>query len=345
MTRSTTAPEVVHLVLPGNRPPWTRTGLTVRRGDRVTLLGSGFVRWSDAHDVGAGAKFHLWGRVPGGATFGCTQDTTTVVADRDGELELCVYMGAWADRYGTLATGDAPYRRTSGALQVTVLRWPEGTDPVAGLAALDAGVADPVLAAAESDRLADPVVPPPGWEYLQAFGPGDIYRHARCDGRPAIDVVCDNDAGIIRTDVDLALDPDTTIEWTWRVDALPGTSAENTTWTHDYLSIAAEFDSGRDLTWFWSSALRPVEDTFACPVRGWRDRETHMPVRSGTSGLGTPCRESRDVYADHLRFMGPPPGRIVRVWLIAVSHFGRGLGRATFTDIALRNRERRIQVL
>ncbi|WP_214367122.1 DUF3047 domain-containing protein [Pseudonocardia sp. H11422] len=345
MTRLTTAPESVHLVLPGDRPPWTSTGLTVRRGDRVTLLGAGFIRWSGSHDAGAGAKYHLWGRVPGGTAFGCTRDTTTVVIDHDGILELCVYMGAWADRYGTLATGDGPYRRSSGALEVTVLRWPAGTDPVHGLASLGPDVADPELAAAEAARLSDPVVPPAGWEYVRDIGPGDIYRHTRVDGRPAIDVVCDDDAGIIRTDVDLALDPDTTIEWTWKVDALPGSAAENTVWTHDYLSIAVEFDSGRDLTWFWSSALQPVESTFDCPVRHWRERETHMPVRSGTLGLGRAHRESRNVFDDHRRFMGDPPDRIVAAWLIAVSHFGHGVGRATFTDIALHNRDRRIQVL
>jgi hypothetical protein len=71
----------VTLTLPGNRPPWTPTGLHVEAGDRVTLLGSGFVRWSARRDIGAGAKFHLWGRVPGGEVFGCTQDTTTVVVD------------------------------------------------------------------------------------------------------------------------------------------------------------------------------------------------------------------------------------------------------------------------
>jgi hypothetical protein len=43
--------------------------------------------------------------VPGGQAFGCTQDTTTVMADHSGPLELCVYLGLWADRYGTLATG------------------------------------------------------------------------------------------------------------------------------------------------------------------------------------------------------------------------------------------------
>jgi hypothetical protein len=343
MTPPVTQPVAVHLVLPGHRPPWTATGITVRRGDRVTLLGSGHIRWSAGH--GGGAKYHLWGRVAGGEVFGCTQDTTTVVADRSGPLELCVYLGAWADRSGALATGHGPYGRERGSLTVTVLHWPRGVDPAVGLALLDPDVADPRLAAAERDRLLDPVVPPAGWSYLLAFGPGDIYRHAAADGRPAIEVVCEDDAGIVEKPVDLALRPDTTIEWNWRVETLPGRGPENTVWTHDHLSIAAQFDTGRDLSWFWSTVLQPEDDAFDCPVRGWTDRETHVPVRRGPAGLGRWRRESRDVWADHERFIGPAPARITSIWLIAVSHFGHGSGRATFRDIVLRSGEQRIQVL
>jgi hypothetical protein len=338
-----TQPVAVHLVLPGSSPPWTRTGITVRRGDRVTLLGSGRISWSATH--GGGAKYHLWGRVPGGEIFGCTQDTTTVVVDRSGPLELCVYLGAWADRSGVLATGHGPYGRERGALEVTVLHWPRDVDPVDGLAALAPGAADPRLAVAERERLLDPVVPPAGWSYLLAFGPGDIYRHAIADGRPAIDVVCVDDAGILEKGVDVALRSGTTIEWSWRVESLPGDGPENTVWTHDYLSIAAVFDSGRDISWFWSTSLEPEDDAFDCPVRGWTDRETHVPVRRGPAGLGRWRRESRDVRADHERFMGPAPDRIAAIWLIAVSHFGHGSGHATFRDITLGSGAQRIQVL
>lgn len=336
-------PAAVHLVLPGHRPPWTRTGLTVRRGDRITLLGSGRISWSATHF--GGAKYHLWGRVAGGEIFGCTQDTTTVVADRSGPLELCVYLGTWADRSGALATGHGPYGRERGELDVTVLHWPRGVDPVDGLAGLAPGTADPELVRAERDRLLDPVVPPAGWNYLLACGPGDIYRHATADGMAAIDVVCDDDAGILEKGVEVALRPGTTIEWSWRVEALPGRGPENTVWTHDHLSIAASFDSGRDLSWFWSTTLDPEDDTFDCPVRGWTGRETHVPVRRGPAGLGRWRRESRDIWADHERFMGPAPERISSIGLIAVSHFGHGSGRATFRDIALCQDGRRIQVL
>ncbi len=343
MIHPPTGPAAAHLVLPGDRPPWTSTGITVRKGDRVTLLGSGRINWSATHH--GGAKYHLWGRVPGGQIFGCTQDTTTVVVDRSGPLELCVHLGAWADWSGRLATGHTPYGRECGSLSVAVLHWPAGVDPVDGLAALPRDVADPRLVDAERTRLLDPVVPPAGWSYLLTFGPGDIYRHARFEGKPAIDVVCDDAAGIITKSVEVDLRPGTTIEWSWRVGNLPGDAPENTVWTQDYLSIAAAFDTGHDLTWFWSTVLAPEDDTFTCPVRGRPDRETHIPVRRGPTGLGRWRRESRDVWADHERFVGPPPPRIESILLIAVSHFGHGSGRATFRDIVLRTGTERIQVL
>ncbi|HET6259132.1 DUF3047 domain-containing protein [Pseudonocardia sp.] len=351
-----TQPAAVRMVLPGSSPPWTSTGTEVCRGDRVTLLGSGRINWSESH--WGGAKYHLWGRVPGGEVFGCTQDTTTVVVDRSGPLELCVYLGAWADRSGTLVTGAclddrSSYGRERGLLAVTLLHWPQGVDPVDGLAALEPGVADPRLVAAERRRLLDPVVPPAGWSYLLAAGPGDIYRHAVAEGRPAIEVVCDDDAGVIEKDVDMALRSDTTIEWSWRVESLPGLVPENTAWTHDLLGIAAVFDTGfptpgtpvSSLNWFWSSALQPEDDTFDCPVPGWTEHETHLPVRRGPAGLGRWRRETRAVRVDHERFMGPAPTRIRSLRLVAVSHFDHGCGRATFRDIILRSGGHRIQVL
>ncbi|WP_433272712.1 DUF3047 domain-containing protein [Pseudonocardia xinjiangensis] len=340
-------PAAVHLVLPGDAPSWTGTGIEVRRGDRVTLLGSGRISWSPTH--WGGPKYHLWGRVPGGEIFGCTQDTTTVVVDSSGPLELCVHLGTWADRSGTLVTSacaDEFSGQHRGSLAVTVLHWPRGADPVDGLAALRPTTADPQLVAAERRRLLDPVVPPAGWSYLLAPGPGDIYRHAVTDGRPAIDVVCDNAAGVLAKDVDVALHGDTTIEWSWRVEALPGAAPENTTWTHDLLGITAVFTPAAPrLNWFWSTALEPEDDTFGCPVPGRAGRETHIPVRRGPAGLGRWRRECRAVRADHERFVGPAPARIRSLQLVAVSHFGHGTGRATFRDIVLQSGGRRIQVL
>lgn len=364
-------PTIVHVSLPADRPPWTPTGLVVEAGEQVTVLGSGFVRWSSKRDVGAGAKFHLWGRVPGGRAFKGTADTTTVTVDHPGELELCVLRGVWADEFGTLRSTTRLYDGLEGGLDVTVLRWPAGVDPLDGIAALleragpptpgqpgepgqpdepdelrvlDARL-DPALLRAEHHRLSHPIEHPAGWTHFRDLGRTDIFRTGTLDGAPAIAVRCDDDAGIVQRAVDFPLDPTTTIEWAWQVDTLPSPVAEDTKWTHDYVSIAVEFDSGRDLTWFWSAALEPVEATFACPMPGWHRRETHMPLHCGADGLGRPHRERRNVWEDHRRFMGEPPGRIVAVWLIAASNCGRTVGSATFADIVLRNDTGELRVL
>jgi hypothetical protein len=325
-------PQVAHVSLPFDRLPWTATGVHVTAGDELTLLGSGFVRWSDHGDVGAGAKFHLWGRVRGGRTFGCTQDTTTVVADRSGEVEVCCYRGAWADHYGRLATGAEPYAKGSGGLDVTVIGWPRGLPAAEGLSTVH-GVL-PELTRAELDRLAHPVARPAGWAHLPDFGETDVFRACRADGEPAIEVLCDDDIGILTTPVRRPLTPETRLEWSWRVDELPSDRREDRIRSHDYLSIAVEFGDGRDLTWFWSAEL-PLEAGFACPAPLWHDRETHVPVRSGPDGLGEWHTQSRNVWDDVTRFVGPPPDRITGVWLIAVSHFSRSAGRATFRGIRL----------
>ena len=48
--------------------------------------------------------------------------------------------------------------------------------------------------------------------------------------------------------------------------------------------------------------------------------------------LGTWLSEERDLYADYRHYIGEPPRRVVRLWLIAVSLFQRRRGRASFRD-------------
>jgi hypothetical protein len=114
---------------------------------------------------------------------------------------------------------------------------------------------------------------------------------------------------------------------------LPAKAAENIPIAHDYLSIAVEFDNGKDLTYLWSREL-PAGQSFPCPLEGWKDRETHIVARSGSGDLGKWLNESRNVWDDYRQAVGGAlPSRIVRVWLIANSVFGRGEGKAQFGDI------------
>ena len=121
-------------------------------------------------------------------------------------------------------------------------------------------------------------------------------------------------------------------------------TAENTLPTHDYVSIAVEFDDGRDLTYYWSATL-PPETHYRCPLPNWDQRETHLVVRSGSRGLGAWHREQRPLQADYARAVGDPPGHIVAVWLIAVSLFQKRSGAADFAEIWLEGGGNRLQVL
>jgi hypothetical protein len=128
------------------------------------------------------------------------------------------------------------------------------------------------------------------------------------------------------------------------VDELPVDLAEDTLPSHDYLSIAVEFDDGRDLTYYWSAAL-PEGTVYRCPLPTWKDKETHVVVRSGPRELGRWLAEQRDLHADYARFIGGPARAVVRVWLIANSLFQRGHGRCEYASIRLITNGRTHEVL
>jgi hypothetical protein len=154
---------------------------------------------------------------------------------------------------------------------------------------------------------------------------------------------------VIEKDVDVDLTPGTTVEWSWRVESLPAHGPENTPLSRDILGISAVLHHGQarasSLTWFWSTTLVPEDDAFVCAARAHAEHAVHVPVRRGPAGLGHWRRERRDVWADHARFVGPPPARLAALRLVAVSHFGHGTGRATFRDVVLRTGDRAVQVL
>jgi hypothetical protein len=153
--------------------------------------------------------------------------------------------------------------------------------------------------------------------------------------------------GILQKEVDFPIEPDSEISWDWTVDALPGLLREDTLPSHDYLSLAIEFDNGWDLSYYWSTAL-PVKTGYVCPLPNWKHREYHVVVRSGEQGLGQPQSERRNLHRDYGHYMGelgPPPKRIVRIWLIANSVFQRNPGRCSYSNIRLRLGDRELVVL
>ena len=114
----------------------------------------------------------------------------------------------------------------------------------------------------------------------------------------------------------------TRLQWSWRADQLPSEQDEHIDLTHDYLSIAVEFDNGLDLTYMWSASL-PHDTVFQCPLPWWKERETHWVIRrAGDDPLHTWLDESRNVAEDYdVAIGGPRPERIVGIWLIANSLF------------------------
>ena len=204
-----------------------------------------------------------------------------------------------------------------------MVRWAAGTDPREALSAL--APRDPSgLCAAEAARLADPPQPPPGWDHHPLIGRKEIYapsehghhgrlpahrRHHPQAGRCAAHA--DAEAALVVA-----------------ARRAPLRLPEDTTLTHDYLSVALEFDDGQDLTWHWSSSCRRLR--LPLPLEHWRHRETHIVARSGMADLGRWIDEERPVLADHqVAIGGPAPSRVVRAWPISVSCFQMGEGRAS----------------
>jgi hypothetical protein len=333
--------------LPATQPPWYDTGLDLAPGDSITLLADGRVYLSRALDIWVGPAFQLWCRVGDhGPVFRGTRTTHTFEARDGGRLWLASYFpGEWADASGRLGTSAGEYAKVSGGMSVLVLHWRAGTDVPALIRGFARDSRVPGLVLAEAERLDQPVPVPESWDYLWYLGPGEIYSPTLDpDGRPAISCHTHGDVGILRREARLPLVSGTTLRWSWRVDQLPIDLAEDTLPSHDYLSIAVEFDDGQDLTYYWSAAL-PVGTVYRCPLPAWRDKETHVVVRSGTGNLGRWLDEERDLHADYQRILGGPACEVVRVWLIANSLFQRGHGRCEYASIRLTNNERTLEVL
>jgi len=321
--------------------PWLDSGLALAAGQQMSWFTCGATHLKAMPSISVPARFQLWARVGGGEVLRGTRGTHSLRAARSGTVELGSYFpGEWTSRHGDNAMPAEAYGLVEGNIEVLLIVWAAGIDAARGLAALAGGDASG-LAALEQQRLAETPVTPPGWDYLWFLGPAETFSPHDEGGEHCIDCATRADAAILHHDAELPLLPDTRLRWRWRVDALPSTLAEDTLPTHDYLSIAVEFDNGLDLTYMWSVSL-PVGTVFRCPLPNWDQRETHAVVRSGTRELGEWLAEERDVHADYQTMIAPTvtapaPTRVLRVWLIAVSLFQKGEGACRFAAISLRN--------
>ena len=330
------------LHLPANRPPWLDTGMVLSPGDAVSWFANGRVVLSSALDIFVEPHFQLWARVGGRDVFRSTRDTYTFVAERAGRLELASYFpGQWATRDGELETPESAYESVTGGIDVALVRWTG--DPTLGLVALAQNDATG-LAGRELERQAIVSSTPPGWSHLWFLGPSEIYERIDSDDGPCIRCRTHCDVGILRRRIDAPLTAHTTLRWSWKVDSLPSVLAEDTLPTHDYLSIAVEYDNGIDVTYYWSASLPPGFG-YWCPLPTWKDREFHVVVRSGAASLGAWLGEERNLYEDYRRYVGAPPTRISRVWFIANSLFQRRPGSCAYRGISIGCGEDRTTVL
>jgi DUF3047 family protein len=323
-----------------NRRPWTASGMRVSKGEAVTWLS-----WGRAHLIrplalGVGPSLGLFARVQGGPPQMSARATFTFTADRDGAIEFGARLPGELQKDGSVTVDRVPYRVMRGGFSAVVARWGRATNPRAALLTLAARDSSG-LCAVEAARMAGPPLPPLGWEHHPLLGREDVYRSSP----NGIVADCRHSNAIIRRTAEAALTPTLRLRWSWRVDELPSQLPEDTLLTHDYLSVALEFDDGRDLTWQWSCAL-PEGFAYRCPLEHWRRRETHIVVRSGSADLGRSVDDERPVLADHQAAIGgPPPGRVVRAWLLAGSLFQGGTGRAEFGRMELVDGDRVIRVL
>ncbi len=341
--------EAAFVDLPPSRMPWTSSDIVLEAGDQVTLLSVGRLYLSRPLDIWVGPQFQVWGRIgETGEIFNGTGDTMTVTAGAIDETGGRLYLGGqfpgqFSDRQGRLIPDLNAYKNSDGEFTVLVIRW--RGDAADGLAAMAKAGDVAGLVDQERARLVEPTLPPKGWKHLWFLGQNDIYS----DDAPTHHHACihchtDSNVGILQKETPFALERETQISWDWKVDAIPSALPEDTAASHDYISIAVEFENGRDITYYWSREL-PVGKAYWCPLPTWKDREFHVVIRSGERDLGKWLSETRNLYTDYEQYMGAPPTRIVRVWFIANSLFQRIPGTADFANIKLSNPDESLTVL
>jgi hypothetical protein len=328
-----------------DQPPWLDSGVTVEPGDHVSYFMAGRLVLNKLLDLHFPPDLQVWCRVgEEGEVFRGTRCSHSFVASTPGQLCFGNYFpSAWKSRQGELATDKTAYAANQGSFRILVIVWRSSADD--GIRALLNSGEEPLLAS-ELERLEQGETTPEGWHYLWHVGPAEIFRsgHAEAGGQDCIHCRTHKDVGILQHEVNIPLTPGSELSWRWCVSRLPSTLREDTVPSHDYLSIAVEFDNGRDITYYWSASL-PEGYGYDCPLPNWSGIEYHVVVRSGSEGLGEWLDERRNLYEDYRHYMGEPPAQITRVWFIAVSIFQRGEGVCDYADICLHDDESMIRLL
>lgn len=335
---------IVPFTLTPQDMPWTQNLGELQAGQQVTFCLNGLWWFSQEHGRWLEPGFVFFARVAGSSgnstIHNTMQNTGTLTADRAGRLQVARSMGEFANPQGDLAVPPAQYQAGQGRVEGVAIVWKGPAED--GLLALSAQGDVQGFVRAELQRQRQARLMPAGWHNFFAFGDGGIFTEGPGN---RIDCETHKNVGILQYPLaDQPLRPGLTLDWRWVVERLPSHLPEDQILTHDYLSIAVEFDDGQDITYMWSSSL-PVGRVFRCPLPGWDAVETHVVQRSGLADLGTAFDERRDLFEDYRRIVGGKATRAVRVWLIANSLFLRQIGRCAYRRIAIGQNDRLQRIL
>lgn len=317
--------------LAGSELPWKDLGITLAKGQEATFLLGGRVWLARDQDlwVEPGVAFHV--RTRGARPmFNPMSNTGTMTAAADGPLEMARSLVEFKDAGGELAVPRDEYAKADAHIYGVALVW-QGSARAGLESLIKQGDVEGILAA-ELARLQSPRKLPEGWHNFFMLGGGPVIFNDIGSGAIAVEPL--KNAGILQRPVGIALKPQTKLSWRWIVEELPSRLPENQLTSHDYLSIAAEFDDGQDLTYFWSASL-PAGTAFRCPIPRWTPLESHMAVRSGLADLGKWVSDERDIYADYKEHIGGQARTVVNIWLLGVSLFQRRSGSARFADMKI----------
>ncbi|CAK4033705.1 Hypothetical predicted protein [Lecanosticta acicola] len=338
--------EVKFLTVPCNRIPWQPTDIQLQANQVVSVFTAGRVWFSRLLDMYLRPQAGLFCKIGvDGEVFNSTRDTHTFrVAESGGELFLATQPpGMFANPAGGRLVADlGAYDHVEGRIEMLVVVWKNDTNVQELLSQLDDSKTDAScrsLLKQEKERpQSEELSKIPGWQELWFLGQSTMYRQVDDRGSPCINCKPYQNVGILQKNISPTLNfgPDCVASWRWKFDSIPSRLREDTAMSHDYLSIAFEFESGRDITYHPSWEL-PLEHGYWCPQATWTDREYHVVIRSGTDYLGEWLSEERNLYDDYAKYIGNArmPKRITRVWLIAGNRWQRHDGEMTVKDISI----------
>jgi len=223
-----------------------------------------------------------------------------------------------------------------------------------------AALGPPLLRVGYFSAEAPSPTPPEGWERIR-FGKNDAstrYDLVRADSAVVLRARSENGASglITRPTVDLEEHP--ILEWRWKVDALPA-DADITEKTADdaaaRLYVTFDYDGlglydrlklmllrrvgyaeapSRALNYLWASH----HERGVVQPSAYTDQIMMIPVRSGSTRVGTWVHERRNVLRDYRRAFGEDPPPVNGIALMTDTDNTGGRATALYGDIIFRAR-------